>query len=625
MGLGTLASGRHGRTRKGDLRLVCGTAAVLVLVSAFGCGGGAGAQSTASTTASAPVGGTATSGASGVSQPAGPIDTTGGSDQQTGANVSIVDQHDPSPLDLPSLGTVSFSLDETVKPVTVPVELTKDTVVTLTDAQGLTYELVVPAGAVARRISITMEAMKGVSSTDVPGKLVGGVIIKPDGLRFAAPATLTITGKGVGASAHILTSAEDGTGVDFAEPRTADGAAAGIAATLWHLSDYLLSDWIADPAAAYEDQVKARAVVVLEKVKAVLADPQIRVTVPPSLSLECSDEVTEMLDQQSIDLWLRSADDPETELLHALLSSATQHELLGLDNSALWDAVRKVLLRQQARAEKLIKEYANDRERMLAVGSYGLIVARNMQFVGGLEAESSALIARVGEYDASFIDGLIEDIIAKHDYKMFRPVLLVGKWANLLGITEGKFDGSLIIRRAMAAMEFKLKTKAVMQHHGIDDGKTGTWTVQSEIPVTLGADDDFRPVLSGEGSGKYISFTATGGSSFEPMVAPDFPIMAVIDPFDPCRGEATLKLDRYSADHETYGESKLQMPVVLGLLQAVFHKYRLTGPAGDLYSFPLTLNNLQINAVQETFTNQAGTAEGTFEVTLIHTPRRISQ
>lgn len=167
---GHLAQG--GRTVPKALVALAVSAVAIMLLTAPGCGG------------SATISGTS---------PASTLSGTPGVGAGPETAVTVADVPNASPLDLPHLGEVSFSIDNTVKAVTAPVSVVEDTVLKLTDGRGLSYELVVPAGSITQRISITMRALTGLSSTTVPGKLLGGVLLEPDGLRFAVPATLSVS------------------------------------------------------------------------------------------------------------------------------------------------------------------------------------------------------------------------------------------------------------------------------------------------------------------------------------------------------------------------------------------------------------------------------------------------
>ena len=271
---------------------------------------------------------------------------------------------------------------------------------------------------------------------------------------------------------------------------------------------------------------KRTAKAVLDGIKAVLKDPQIRVTPPPSLKLECSDEKTEKEDERLLDLWLQNDDKPETELLRAAISSMNLYNVLGWDSTAQQEAAKKLLLRQQARVGKLIQQYGGDREKMLAIAAYGMIVVRNMELLGSqaLEGEQLALASKIANYVASFIDPLISDIKTKHDYKMMRPAFLVARWAGLLGANEVKLDEGVIGRAYLCGHDVQGGDHPYAQLAGTGMGaqehfryhilpRLGEWEIQAH----RGRHREFR-LIRGRGTRDRSEFSSNGDSrEFRPL------------------------------------------------------------------------------------------------------------
>jgi hypothetical protein len=564
-------------------------AAAILLLTALGCSGSGPAQTGAAATT-----------APGVTAGAAPE-----------ASVTIVDAPSSAPLDLPHLGTVSYSVDDTVKAVTAPVSVKEDTVLKLTDSRGLTYELVVPAGSITQRISITMRALTGLSSTTVPGELLGGVLLEPDGLRFAVPATLTVTGSRIGDSIRFLTGNQDGTSIDLVEGAAAAGSAK---ATVWHFSPEIVSDWENVAKGEVESQAKAKAQAVLDGIAAVLKDPQIKVTPPPSMSLECGDEVTEMLDEQVLDYWLRTADEPETELLRAAIDSMNLYNLLGWDSTAQQDAARKLLFRQEARVGKLIQQYGGDREKMLAIAAYGMIVVRNMELMGNqaLEGEERALASKIANYVASFIDPLISDIKTKHDYKMMRPAFLVARWAGLLGANDVKLDEGTIGERIYAAMTFKVETTLTL------NWPEQEWVLKSTSDITFSPDSaSGKFKLTGDGTGSFVSYMGA-----VPATAPSFPVTVTLESFDPCAGTATFAINRHGPDTEEYdfGDGDVKS---ISMTKASWESIFKSRLKDGVYRFPVTLQNGQATIIDQSFdgTSPSQKVTGTLQIKVTHTPK----
>ena len=136
---------------------------------------------------------------------------------------------------LPALGSATFTVDGAhvaegvVAAGGAPLELA------LTDSAGLTWTLTIPAGALAARTRVTMTALRDVRSADIPIPLAGGVRLEPDGLRLDLPATLAVSGAGVGRGTVLLGGAHDGTAMDVTMPAASGGVAA---ASLAHFSSY---------------------------------------------------------------------------------------------------------------------------------------------------------------------------------------------------------------------------------------------------------------------------------------------------------------------------------------------------------------------------------------------------
>ena len=468
-----------------------------------------------------------------------------------------------------------------------------------------------PAGSITQRISITMRALTGLSSTTVPGNLLGGVLLEPDGLRFAVPATLTVTGAGIGESIRVLTGNQDGTDIDLVDGTAAAGRAE---ATLWHFSPALASDWEDVDMSEVQSHAKGDWKAIRDAINTALKDPQIRVTPPPSVSLECGDEFTEMLDQVSIDLWMRSVDEPEGELLRATFSSMKLYTIMGWDTAEQQAAADKLLLRQEARVGKLIQQYAGDREKMPAIVSYGISVWWDMTLKGSptLEGEGPALASKIANYVSSFIDPLINDIKTKHDYKLMRPALLIARQLSLLGGGESKVNEDAITERVLAAMQFKVETTLTFKW------PDQVWVLKttSNTNSALGSLGG-KLTLTGEGTGRYVSYSGP-----VPIIGPGFPVMVALEDFNPCDGTATFAIDRHAADSEEYDFGDGQRDP-LRLAKKTWESIFESRLKDGLYHFPVTLQNEQAIIIDQAFdgTSPSGKVTGTLQVKVTHTPK----
>lgn len=110
--------------------------------------------------------------------------------------------------------------------------------ITATGADGTTYVLRVPAGALAQGTDITVTPVRRFTGLPFTGGRVAGADLAPDGLRFATPATLEITGKrpwpatmvafNAGDDFEVRAPQRDGTVLRVAVPHFSAGGAAAI-------------------------------------------------------------------------------------------------------------------------------------------------------------------------------------------------------------------------------------------------------------------------------------------------------------------------------------------------------------------------------------------------------------
>lgn len=101
-------------------------------------------------------------------------------------------------------------------------------VLTATAASGVSYELGIPAGAVARPTAISMVPVTAIDGLPLSGGFAGGVFLRPAGLQLAEPATLRILVDGTAASGSRLVGLDlaDGGVTPALIPAFADGTSA---------------------------------------------------------------------------------------------------------------------------------------------------------------------------------------------------------------------------------------------------------------------------------------------------------------------------------------------------------------------------------------------------------------
>ena len=525
------------------------------------------------------------------------LDTMSGGDRV----VEIIEGYVPERLDLPHLGDMEFATDPSVPAARATATWDKETVLRLTDSDGLEWELKVPMGSVFTSTEISMKALKDLESENIPGTLAGGVSLEPDGLQFAVPATLTVRGKDLGPRTIMLTGKHDGSEVDFGGTESRAGA---VSAPLFHFSTAaatqarMETEWEDMQAAA-----GAQAAALLKEAKELNKKP-IRFPPPPSVELECAgDEAAQKGKDEAISKWVNAALEPERDLQFRLLTVAKDMSLMGLEYQPLLDAAGGLSVRGLWKAEKLLAAYPKDRDKILPISRFVATALGNYQVYGG---EDQSLFAELAGWLQSFIDDMISDIRTKHDYRLARTALTV---AAMAGITGADVDGDDLVDKIEAAMRFRLETKLTL------DGPTEQWILEGETYL----DGFLSSGLRGSMPGRYVSLT----HATERMIGnPTFTANVRIDNFDPCQGTAQLLIDRYWADEEYYTVAGDPWPAPWMLVNALW-TLLFGEPAedGGGYAFPLVVRNLEVNAVDELIQKSDAPVAARFEVKLVHDPR----
>jgi hypothetical protein len=517
--------------------------------------------------------------------------------------VEIVDGYVPETPDLPHLGTMDFLADSSVPAVTATATWDTETVLRLIDSGGLEWELTVPKGAVLSSTEITVRALSDLGSDDIPGTLLGGVLLEPDGLQLAAPATLTLSGTSVGPRTLMLAGKHDGSEVDFAGTEPGTGS---LSTALFHFSTAAATqarmekEWEDMKAAA-----GAQAAALLKEARELNKQP-IQFPPPPSVELACAgDEAADKRKDKAISEWVTDALAPERDLQIRLNSMAAEMAVMGLEYQPLLEAGGGLSVRGLWKAEKLLSAYPKDRDTILPIARFVATALGDYQRYGG---EDQSLFAELAGWLQSFIDDMIADIRTNHDYRQARTVLTVAAMAGLGG---ADVDIEAIVDKIEAAMRFRLETKLTL------DGPTEQWVLEGETYL----DEFLSSGMRGSIPGRYVSLT----HATERMIGnPTFTANVLIDKFDPCQGTAQLLIDRYWADEEYYTVGGDPWPAPYKLVNA-FWTLLFGEPAEDdgRFAFPLTVRNLQVNAVDELIkkSDDPVSVSARFEIQLVHEPR----
>jgi hypothetical protein len=145
---------------------------------------------------------------------------------------------------------------------------------------------------------------------------------------------------------------------------------------------------------------------------------------------------------------------------------------------------------------------------------------------------------------------------------------------------------------------------------------TALWEqTKEDIAAALKEKPTFAVAGSGEAKAAFTHKTVKDAKGR----APNFTVLARIENLDACNGTATVILDGFAPDSETYthcGESK-----GAALLSAFWTALFAPNRAGGVYSFPVTLNNRSATAISQTIHGGTeGPVTGEFAIKLIHNP-----
>ena len=360
----------------------------------------------------------------------------------------------------------------------------------------------------------------------------------------------------------------------------------------------------------------------VETARALLKQPETPAAPPPSLGAECNDQddVVKMLTSRLVQDYVKTAGDPEAATLDALIETHRGLQLLGREASESESLEAELAARLMRKAEQLLRSTRKQRDKILPVVAFANRTAQLIQLLGdtGLEQE---LIAEAGSWAAELIPSMLGDIAAKHDYSLVNAVFQVARAANSAGLDTGNADVDSLTRRIEAVMQFDLTLTFHLTSTGAN-GNVEEWLLKSEFPLryTLGGGKTVRAVIVGEGTGDYVSYVDKEPGSKLTMRAPSFPVGAKIEDFDACLGSATVIIDQFYSETETYLTHD-GFPAELPMLQSAWIMMFEDRQSGGAYAFKVPLNNLNATAIDRQIRVIMGVFDGTLTIKLEHRPK----
>lgn len=344
-----------------------------------------------------------------------------------------------------------------------------------------------------------------------------------------------------------------------------------------------------------------------KQAETILKEP-IAIPVPPSTSISCPNEA----DTQSLYDFQETFNSPEGPLCVQMLETQRQMQLLGAETS--YDREVALMSRLGQKALALIEDYGEDVEKVSAIALVALNTATNMQLLGSDPSETSAVLmnAMSAMYENA-IEELFRLLVEEHDYGMVRTILEATQASQLLSDASGS-DTDEILNRLQKALRFELTINYNFEQTG-----NHRWVEQAVLEVTMVFEGSEIGILSGLGSGSLLSFVWDDAPDFS-VVAPDFPVQAVLENFQPCNALVDLLLTPFHPLSETLvmDDESIDWPILKTFWEVAF-----SGNLQEegLYRFPLTLQNLNSTAVSETIEYSAPENEVKMEILLIHKPQ----
>ena len=351
----------------------------------------------------------------------------------------------------------------------------------------------------------------------------------------------------------------------------------------------------------------------LSKQADVLLKEPLTAPVPPSSSVSCADMEKTEADSKSLESFAETFRAPEGPLCSQMLDIQRQLQLMG----AQADYTRELALMQRLgqKAQLLIKEHGNDIGKVPAIAMAAIKTAADIQLLGSDQAgHSSDLMNAVSAMYAAAIEELFRMLTEDHDYAVVQPILDAARAGMLLSGASG-IDSEAILSRLQNAMRFELTLDYNFEQTG-----NHRWVEQAVFEVTMAFEEGGIGKISGAGTGSMLSFVWDDNPGFS-VTAPDFPVQAVFEDFDPCSASTDLLLTPFHPLSETAhqdGEA-MDWPLLKTSWEVSFEQ-RLQEEG--LYRFPLALRNLDAAAVDETLENSMPYNEIKLEITLVHKPAK---
>jgi hypothetical protein len=487
----------------------------------------------------------------------------------------------------------------------------------VTNAAGWIWTLSFPADALITPRVITMTPFASVDSSEAVLPETTGVQLEPDGIQFSDGVILTATPPAaLGSHASLMMAGDDGSAIFFVQTTNQVNS---YSTTLFHFTSAGITDPTDQDLNNYVNSHLSQALAVyyeaINEVKA-LERPVVQPPEPPDYELKCDPGENSAADAQ-VDAYEKNLFAKEQDAIQRLLD-ATKNVVLLTENFTaeetaisvireMWEtaAFRKVNL--------LFSNYSGNPKKTVPVSRAALYVLTQDALLGGLESNGAAWRSQIASWEGRVKTYYFDKLRNGHDYSLVPVLSFVERQLPLFGAST---DNDNFQTDLANAMTFKLTMDIALD----GTSSAGTAHVEANGDVTLNADANSIFPLSGSGT---INYQPSYDGPLTLVPGQSFTENARVDNFDACKNlTASIFLDRFGADIETYTYAGADVQAG-GVLEETGDAF-FTGYLGQdgSYTFPITLQNKNVQAVNQTFT-KPGNGGGTLALKLVltHTPK----
>jgi len=500
----------------------------------------------------------------------------------------------------------------------------EDQVLSLSTSAGKTWTLTIPPFSLFEDVTIRISELKNIASPEL-GSIQTGLLLEPDGLHFASPATLSISGIGIEPETIILGGAQDGSAIDLTATFAGEN---GIQTTIDHFS---IVYW--DPLIDYEalkKRVKESNKVygyLIRYIKYVLDSP-LTIPIPPVYPLRCeTDQNVTRAASEKQDEYIRNFMEPEQTLIRDLQIAQLNYPEINKHYDDAWKKLAEGLIRRlRLKLYRFNKTYSSNEEYYRTYGLLTHSVGRLAAISNLSEEASNVSIGFLNSWAKSLLNNYLKELLEKHDYTLIPLMISMDRELSLQGGDNPDFLNK-VTKAATFTIQFNTEEITFL-----DDFGSLQWLTEGTARYSL-----LTKETSADSRGKYTAFRHQGmpGLPRVEMTSPrTFDTQMMIPWYDLCAKEPVIDVYilRFARDEETFSADgvpisfpgQVQNAFAASIINAAFSDKVVepakgwVGPAG--YKFTIPLRNFNVLAGNYKETREIPDNTSTITITVKHTP-----